>query len=122
MRQIRSIGTGLAVLLGLVGWTGLAGAQLPVTGPYVPTPVPQGAPTPASPAPAQTQASKPPSAAGGGVPRSTKSLAQGAGEGSCLLRSGESAGYPGSAGQTNVSGRQWCHGAAPRRGDGGSGR
>jgi hypothetical protein len=55
----------LAVLLGLVGWTGLAGAQLPVTGPYVPTPVPQGAPTPASPAPAQTQASKPPSAAGG---------------------------------------------------------
>jgi len=64
MRQVRLIGTGLAMLLGTVGWVGLAGAQLPVTGSYVPTPVPQAAPTPAIPAVTQTQASKPPSTPG----------------------------------------------------------
>ena len=58
MRQVRTIGTGLAVLLGGLGWAGLAGAQLPVTAPYVATPAPQMAPTPAP--PAATQTSPPP--------------------------------------------------------------
>jgi len=64
MRQIRLIGTGLAVLIGVLGWTDVAVAQLPVTGSYVAAPAPQGAPTPAAPAATQTPASKPPSTPG----------------------------------------------------------
>jgi hypothetical protein len=64
MRQVRVIGTGLAVLLGGLGWAGLAGAQLPMTAPYVANPAPQMAPTPAAPAATQTQASQPPSTPG----------------------------------------------------------
>jgi len=65
MRQVRLIATGLAVLLGGLGWAGLAGAQLPVTAPYVATPAPQMAPTPAAPAVTQTQASRPTATPGG---------------------------------------------------------
>jgi hypothetical protein len=59
MRQIRMIATGLAMLLGGLGWAGVAGAQLPVTAPYVATPAPQMAPTPA-PAPQTSQPSATP--------------------------------------------------------------
>jgi hypothetical protein len=62
MRQVRSIGTGLAVLFGVLGWASLAGAQLTVTDPYAPAP--HTAPPPAAPAATQTQASKPPAAPG----------------------------------------------------------
>lgn len=65
MRQVRMIGTGLAVLLGGLGWAGLAGAQLPVTTPYVAVPAPQMAPTPAAPlTTTQTPASQPSSTPG----------------------------------------------------------
>jgi hypothetical protein len=63
MRQPRLIGTGLAVLLGVLGWASEAGAQL-TTGPNVPASASQAAPTPAAPAATQTQASKPPTAPG----------------------------------------------------------